>query len=55
MNFMKYLDDILIFAGCILILIGVYCVIPVATWFVSGVMLIVIGVLIGLGAQHANS
>ena len=47
----RYLDDLLLLAGCVLILIGVYQVCPVATWFVAGAMLIVSGVLIGLGAK----
>jgi uncharacterized membrane protein SirB2 len=45
----KFLDDILILAGCGLILVGVHEVLPVATWFVAGVMLIVMGVLVGIG------
>jgi hypothetical protein len=45
----RYLDDLLILVGCLLILVGVYQVLPVATWFVAGVMLIIFGVLFGLG------
>ena len=47
-----YLDDLLIVAGCVLILIGTYLVHPVATWFVAGGMLIALGVLIGLGGRN---
>jgi hypothetical protein len=50
----KYVDDALILAGCALILMGVYKVCPVAVWFVSGLMLIVWGVLIGLGKRGTD-
>lgn len=39
-------DDLFILAGCVLILVGTYKICPVATWFVAGVMLIAIGVLV---------
>jgi hypothetical membrane protein len=55
MKIKNYVDDLLILAGCVLILIGVWRVCPVAVWFVSGGMLIVFGVLIGLGAKHDHS
>jgi uncharacterized membrane protein SirB2 len=45
----KFLDDILIFAGCGLILIGTFQVMPVATWFVAGGLLVALGVMYGLG------
>jgi hypothetical protein len=47
----KYLDDILIFIGCILFLIGVYKMYPVAVWFVAGIMLMAAGVAIGFGSK----
>ena len=52
MRFLNYLDDILIVAGCGLILVGTYLVNPLAVWFVGGAQLIILGVLIGLGARH---
>ena len=48
----KYLDDILILIGSVLLLIGTYIVMPVATWFVGGVMLITAGILIGAAKQE---
>jgi hypothetical protein len=48
-NFLKkYIDDALILAGCVLILIWVYLVWPVGTWLIGGVMSLAAGVLIGL-------
>ncbi len=44
----KYADDGFIFAGCLSIVIGTYYVCPVATWFVAGLFLIIIGVLLGI-------
>jgi uncharacterized membrane protein SirB2 len=52
MRLFDHLDDILIFTGCVLILIGVYLVSPVTTWFVAGGMCIVLGVLAGLGGRQ---
>lgn len=49
--FNKVLDDLLILAGCGLILAGTYQVNPMATWFVGGVMAITLGILIGLGGR----
>lgn len=47
-NFLlSILDDLLIMAGEVLIVVGVYQVLPVATWFVAGAALIVDGVLVG--------
>ena len=54
MNIFNHLDDILIFIGCVLILIGVYLVMPVATWFVAGMMCLTLGVLAGIGQQRGN-
>jgi len=48
----KYLDDLLVLAGCALILIGVWTVCPVATWFAAGAMCIAGGVLLGLGGTR---
>lgn len=50
---LNFLDDVLILAGCILILIGTYQICPVATWFVGGVMLIIFGVIVAAGGRHA--
>ncbi len=52
MNPFNYLDDIFIFAGCALILIGTYLLSPVATWFVGGAMCITAGVLVGMGGRE---
>jgi len=46
--FVKFLDDLLVLGGCVLIVIGTWYVCPVATWFVAGIMLIGLGVLVGL-------
>jgi hypothetical membrane protein len=46
---MRFLDDIFILIGCLLILVGVYQVNPLLVWFVSGVMFLIAGILIGLG------
>lgn len=42
----KYLGDILVIVGCALILVGVYRLWPMVTWFVAGFMLIAAGVLV---------
>jgi len=47
----KFLDDLFIFIGCGLILVGTYSLSPVATWFVAGIMFIAAGVLIGIGRK----
>jgi len=46
-RFMRYLDDIFLFAGCACILYGLSMVSVVATWIVAGLMLIGLAVLIG--------
>lgn len=46
---LKYLDDLLVLIGCGMILYGTYRVWPEATWFMGGVMLIGLGVLVGIG------
>ncbi len=45
----KIFSDILLISGCGLILVGVYLVWPMATWFVGGAMLIIMGILVGIG------
>lgn len=50
-NIGAILDDLFILAGCGLILAGCYAVLPVLTWFVAGIMCLVIGVLIGIGRK----
>lgn len=35
-SFREYIDDLLVLAGFILILIGSYQITPVAAWFVGG-------------------
>ncbi len=49
MKALKFLTDILLISGCGLILVGVYQVWPMATWFVGGAMLIIFGIAIGIG------
>ncbi len=45
-------DDLLILAGCVVILIGVYQIFIPAAWILGGVMLIVFGVLLaGIGGN----
>lgn len=46
----KFLDDVLILAGCGSILYGTWLVNPIAVWFVAGAMLILAGVLAGVAA-----
>jgi uncharacterized membrane protein SirB2 len=48
----NYLDDLLVLAGCVLVVVGTYQVNPLATWFVGGVILIVLGVLVGMGGKQ---
>lgn len=43
----KFIDDLLLLAGCACILIGLSLWNPVITWIAAGVMLIGFGVLIG--------
>lgn len=50
----KHLDDLLIVAGEISIAIGAFLVNPIVGFFLVGVELIVLGVLVGLGAKNAN-
>lgn len=47
----KYLDDILIVCGCLLILAGTYQVNPILVWFVGGGMLVVFGFLFGMAPE----
>lgn len=55
MKFLKnHADDLLITAGCSLILMGSMAVLPVLGWFVGGVELIAWGIMIGI-AQSGRS
>jgi hypothetical protein len=47
----KHLDDILILAGCGLILYGTSLISVIAPWFVAGAMCISLGFLVGLGQR----
>jgi hypothetical protein len=47
MKALNFLDDFLLLAGCLCVLIGVSQVSVVATWILGGLMLIGWGVLIG--------
>jgi len=48
----KFLDDLLLVAGCICILVGLAQWNLVVTWVVAGLMLIGWGVLIGKVKSH---
>ena len=48
---LAYLDDVLVLAGCALILHGISLWSLMATWITAGVMLIGIGYLYGKYAQ----
>lgn len=50
----KFIDEILLIGGCVLILIGFYRLIPEATWFVGGFMLIIAGILSGIGNRKTK-
>ena len=43
----KHLDDGLILAGCLMVLMGTWQACPVATWFVAGFMAISGGIVLG--------
>jgi uncharacterized membrane protein SirB2 len=47
----KYNDELLIVAGFALILIGSYCVYPVAAWFVGGVEFLIYAYLVAWSNQ----
>lgn len=47
MKILKFLDDILLFTGCICILYGLSLWSVIVTWIVGGLMLIAWSVLIG--------
>jgi len=47
----RYLDDVLILLGCALILVGVWKINQVATWFVGGGMLIVFGIILAISRR----
>lgn len=49
----KYIGDLLALLGAILILIGVYIVCPVATWFAGGMVLILMGIVVEVGQQRS--
>jgi hypothetical protein len=44
--FNKYLEDLLIVAGFVLILVGVYYAYPLAAWFTGGLECLIMGFLI---------
>lgn len=50
----KITDDLLIWAGCILIVFGSWQAFPLAAPFVAGVILIILGILYGLEKRGAN-
>lgn len=54
LSFKKYLDDICILIGFILILIGTFQLSPVATWFVGGGMMVLAGLAVGWGSRRTR-
>jgi hypothetical protein len=42
----KYADDLLFIIGFVFILIGSYCLSPIAAWFVAGAECLIYGILI---------
>lgn len=50
----KYLEDVLLLAGCGLIVTGVHQIYPPAAWIVAGAMLIGIAVLVGKAKADAS-
>ena len=49
----KYLDDLLLILGAVLICIGTYVLCPVATWFVAGAFCIAGAVLLARSQGEA--
>ncbi len=45
---MRYIDDVLVLVGCVLILIFVYHINPIYCWLVGGLMCLGMAVLISL-------
>lgn len=54
-RFMRYLDDILLLAGCGCVLYGLSLWSAIATWITGGLMLIGLAVLIGIGKAKSNA
>ncbi len=50
----RYLDDSLVLAGCLCILIGLAMVSAVITWIAAGVMLILFGFMVGRAKANAD-
>jgi len=48
----KYMDDLFLFVGFCLILIGVYKVNPLYVYFVSGVICVGMGIIIGISTRR---
>jgi len=51
---MKYLDDVLVVLGAVLVCVGVYQVLPVVTWFVAGAFCIAGGVLVARSNNNGS-
>lgn len=52
---LRFLDDLLLAAGCACILYGLSLLSAIATWIAAGIMLIVFGVLIAKAkAKHVT-
>lgn len=50
----KYLDDVLIFAGCGLIVYATYLLSGIAAMYVGGFLLIVLGILVGISGKRVD-
>ncbi len=47
----NYLDDVLIIVGCSLLIYATSLINFIATWYVAGAILIILGVLVGMGEK----
>jgi hypothetical protein len=54
MTMKKYIDDVLVFVGCVVIVYGIYRINLTAAILVGGVMLVVAGVLVGWPGKAAK-
>lgn len=47
----KFLDDILILIGCVLVVYGVSLIYIPAAWITAGILFVAFGVLFGIGNE----
>jgi len=50
---MRYLDDVLLFLGCLCVLYGLSLWSAIATWITGGLMLIGLAILVGKAKANA--